>query len=216
MSPPQNVNTAYLYPMDAYETVELFSTSLKEMRKQLTLHIIMSYVQGHNINIALRLVIEKPRALARWCCLMPSVLCIGISILTIMFDFAKVFYMDTLALYAGFTVPISIMCYSIILLQKAYTMSQKSRWVLVIGIMLIILQIITPVIMLNVDVMANFELYRRGFSHYPKELILLWFCTSLAVNLFLSSVFSYTAYKQYLVPELFLHFPILLTAQSAQ
>ncbi|KAI9599028.1 hypothetical protein BDF19DRAFT_429869 [Syncephalis fuscata] len=204
MSTSHHNSTANLYPMDAYEYTEALSVNLKDRQEQLryiwaelVVHTIMSYVQVHNINTALRLVIKQPRALTRWCCLIPSVLCIGLTIFTIIFDLGKAFYMDTSVLYFGWAIPLSIMCYSIILLQKAYMLSHKSRWIFVIGITLIILQMIIPVMLLNVTVIFYHDLYRSVFFDYPKGVVLIWLCVSIAANLFLSSVFSYMAYKQY-------------------
>ncbi|KAI9593113.1 hypothetical protein BDF19DRAFT_179179 [Syncephalis fuscata] len=193
------------YPMDFYEISKISSlnhpktiqTLFPYIWIHLMVHVVMSYVQVRNINISLRLVIAQPRAFARWCCLIPSILCIGISVLTIMFQLGKYFYIDRLMLYAGWAIPISILCYSAILLQKAYIMSHKNRWILVIGIILIILQIATPVMLFNVAVIVNIDFYRRGHIYYPKIWTSIWFFTSLIVNLFLSSVFSYMAYKQY-------------------
>ncbi|KAI9593611.1 hypothetical protein BDF19DRAFT_154343 [Syncephalis fuscata] len=177
MPPPQNGNTN-LYPLDGYEFLMAFSTNFKEMQAELTyiyirllVHVIMSCVQLRNINVALRLVIAQPRALARWCCLIPSVLCISASILIITFNMAKVL--------------------------RAYMMTQKSRWVLVIGTLLIAVQIVTPAVMFATQVTINTAFYRRGLMGYPPYFVLFWFSASLIVNVFFSSVFSYMAYKQY-------------------
>ncbi|KAI9593115.1 hypothetical protein BDF19DRAFT_449534 [Syncephalis fuscata] len=204
MSKPYDNGAAHPYRMEVYEFLPKGPFDPKELQTQLRytwshllVHAAMSYVHARNINIAIRLVVEQPRALARWCCLIPSVLCIGLSILTAMFQLGRFFYMDTTSLYAGWAIPISMLCYSTILLQKAYIMSLKTRWILVIGIILIILQTIAPIMMLNIAVIVNTDFYRRGYIYYSTGWVFIWFCTSLAVNLFLSSVFSYMAYRQY-------------------
>ncbi|KAI9596821.1 hypothetical protein BDF19DRAFT_436918 [Syncephalis fuscata] len=94
-------------------------------------------------------------------------------------------------------IPVARACYSMTILQKAYTISRKNRWVLVIGIILTLLQVVLPSALFNIRIIMDTETYRNGSIHYAPFSVLIWYTMSLPVNIFLSSVFSYAAYKQY-------------------
>ncbi|KAI9596736.1 hypothetical protein BDF19DRAFT_436587 [Syncephalis fuscata] len=171
---------------------------LKGIWMQLVVHFFVGCIHARNINIALRMIIVQPRAVTRWCCLLPSLAGAVLSIISLLFYFLPGINCRILCWYAGLEISISIICYSTILLQKAYVILDRQRWVIVVGILFISPQAGIPIIVITSTVIIlSFEC--GCVIIYPPYLAWYWFGISLLANVFFSSIFSYTAYKQYRV-----------------
>jgi hypothetical protein len=98
--------------------------------------------------------------------------------------------------YASYFISFGQICNHIILLQKAYLVLYRQKWILIVSGILVLPQ-------LSYGFLVNFEAFFTmevdGFCgmHYPSYLPYYWFGVVGSINILFSVVFCRVAYTQY-------------------
>jgi hypothetical protein len=98
--------------------------------------------------------------------------------------------------FSGFINTVAIMCNSVILLQKAYLVLCRQRWIVILGTIFTLPQIGFFIIVV-VCSPITIEPKLGCVLYYPFYLPYYWFFASVPVNLFFSAIFSHVTYQQY-------------------
>ncbi|KAI9596763.1 hypothetical protein BDF19DRAFT_421278 [Syncephalis fuscata] len=195
-----------LHPLGEVDTIEFmtqFPNDIEKTRSRViglqfqTVSVLMAtFIFIRNFNISLRMVVSRARTLSAWCCLLPALLGIVFGCMIIYawlfsgLNCRKIFW------FSGFINTVAIMCNSIILLQKAYLVLCRQRWIAVFGTLFTLPQLGFFVIVL-VSCPVTIEPNIGCVLYYPFFLPWYWFFAAVPISLFFSAIFSYIAYRQY-------------------
>jgi hypothetical protein len=93
-------------------------------------------------------------------------------------------------------VTIAMVCSSTIVLQRAYLASCRQRWILIVGVILILSQFSFAYAAFKFCV-YTLETHGGCVTNYPPFVPWYWFGAVAPVNVLFSAIFSYVAYQQY-------------------
>ncbi|KAI9596831.1 hypothetical protein BDF19DRAFT_421337 [Syncephalis fuscata] len=169
---------------------------LQGLYHQLIFNILLSSIFIRNFNIARKMVMMRIRTLPGWCCLLPSLFGMLVGIIAALSLFPTGLTCRKIAWYVGFAITFSLLCNSVILLQKAYLVLCRPRWVLIVGGLFMLPQLgymyiawmLSPITLNSAS---------GCVVNYPTFLPVYWFGSAVPLNAFFSGIFSYVAYKQY-------------------
>ena len=116
------------------DDIALMRTRLTSMQLQVAFNVTASCIFASNFYISAKMVIARPRALNGWCCLIPSILGIGMGVLTGMMVSPFNVSCRDIIWYTVAGITITLVCNSIIVLQRAYLVLCRQRWVIIVGI----------------------------------------------------------------------------------
>lgn len=195
-----------LHPKGELDTFNYMSEPLNDinetrkrvigLQSQTVAILLTTAIFVRNFNVSLRMVVSRTRTISAWCCFVPSTLGMIFGFMVgYAFLFSGLSCRNTVWLSA-FTNTVAITCNSAILLQKAYLVLCKQRWIVILGTIftlpqigfLIIVMVCSPI---TVEPGLGCVLY------YPIYLPYYWFFASVPVNLFFSGIFSHVTYRQY-------------------
>ncbi|KAI8050225.1 hypothetical protein BDF22DRAFT_745552 [Syncephalis plumigaleata] len=193
-----------LHPSGEMNMIDFYMTEydpskpskLSGNRLQLVTGVVMIYIVIVNVIKALKLLISRPRLLAPWCCFIP---CIMGTITVTVFTFMELGLHFTCrhlvwSILAGIAVSNSL--HSMILVQKAYLILCKQKWVIYISILPMLCQLSYVFIMVCTSFVTTVP--DIGCSvHYPYFTIWFWFSNTLPLNLLFSGIFCYVAVAHY-------------------
>ncbi|KAI9592257.1 hypothetical protein BDF19DRAFT_468226 [Syncephalis fuscata] len=149
-----------------------------------------------NVYISAKMVLNRPHLLASWCCFIPSAT--GVITITtfILVYLGFCFNCRYLIWSIGFGMSVTYFCNSLILLQKAYLILYRKKWVLYTCIPLILPQL-SFAFMVIFGCFATLDVPNGCAIHYPPFFIWVWTVTIIPLNVLLSAVFCRTALQQY-------------------
>ncbi|KAI9592344.1 hypothetical protein BDF19DRAFT_218782 [Syncephalis fuscata] len=167
------------------------------LKHQLVFGMIFGFLFIRNFNLAIRMVVSRPGIMSGWLCLVPCLTGITWSV----FITSANLYSNgppcrMAAWCAALGVTISTVCNSSIMLQKAYLVTLRQRWVVVAGIFFILPQLSIIFIVITLCPITVEAKAGCAFS-YPTFVPWLWLVISTPINSFFSAIFCYVTYKQY-------------------
>ncbi|KAI9592788.1 hypothetical protein BDF19DRAFT_450892 [Syncephalis fuscata] len=151
---------------------------------QIVFTIMMLSIVFNNFVISVKMVVERPRILAPWCCLIPAFLGILTGLLIIMVQLG-IFFTCRYVLWAivfGITVTYLILC--------------RQKWVLYVGIPSILLQMPYPFLSIFYTYIT-LEAETGCVAHYSSFLMWYWFSITIPLNVIFSIIFCRIAFQQY-------------------
>ncbi|KAI9591179.1 hypothetical protein BDF19DRAFT_456083, partial [Syncephalis fuscata] len=157
---------------------------------------VLSFIILRNFIISFKMVIARPYILVSWCCLVPTVLGILTGLMIMLMELGSVFNCRHTIWFIGFGISISYFCNSLILLQKAYLIFDRQKWVAYVGIPLTLSHLVYGFLI----VFYSFSLLTADSGcvfNYPPFFLWYWFGTAVLINLLFSSIFYYVALQQY-------------------
>ncbi|KAI9594881.1 hypothetical protein BDF19DRAFT_99326 [Syncephalis fuscata] len=184
------------YVMEDTTDINQVRTRLIGFYSQLVLDIFMCSLFITTWIRAIKLIADNPRSVSSWVCMLPSLMGVGFMLVLILL-FSSVGVNCRMVLwYANFCFWISATCTNLIVLQKAYFVLCRKRWVLVVGIGFMSPQLGYIYSALSTSIITIDPKLGCVFN-YSSFLPYYWFGTEMPVNFFFSIIFSHVAYKQY-------------------
>ncbi|KAI9596755.1 hypothetical protein BDF19DRAFT_321043 [Syncephalis fuscata] len=168
------------------------------LQSQTVAVLFATFIFVRNFNISVRMVISRYRTISAWCCFLPSALGIIFGLMIIYAWLFSGLNCRRILWFSGFINTIAIMCNSIILLQKAYLVLCRQRWIAVFGIIFTLPQLGFLIIVIIACPVA-LEPKNGCVLYYPTYLPWYWFFAAVPINLFFSAIFSHVTYKQYCI-----------------
>ncbi|KAI8056861.1 hypothetical protein BDF22DRAFT_668295 [Syncephalis plumigaleata] len=184
------------YIMESPEDLARIRKRLMGFQMQVALIICMGFIFARNVYLSLSMVTTNSRQLSSWCCLISSMLGLGLALLTTQIVAPLGVSCRVLCWYIALGIGISLICCSAIILQKAYLVLCRARWVVVIGVMCMLPQAGYPFFVAAV-LRFTLEDLEGCVAHYPISFPWYWFGSVAPINVLFSTVFSMVAYKQY-------------------
>ncbi|KAI8050942.1 hypothetical protein BDF22DRAFT_114314 [Syncephalis plumigaleata] len=164
--------------------------------RQLLFVMIVVTLFASNLPIALRMVFKRPKQLVGWFCLTPPVFALiwgFFSSIGLLYEMANC---RQIVWLLAFSLTLSSISNSGIMLQKAYLIMFRQRWVLIVGIIFILPQI--SIFILTWEICpVTYDVNRGCTFYYPYYLPLIWMAVEAPSCVMFSLIFSYVAYKQY-------------------
>ncbi|KAI9591864.1 hypothetical protein BDF19DRAFT_453718, partial [Syncephalis fuscata] len=193
---PSGEMSIHTYMTEFPDNAKLMRARIQALYFQAMAVIMMLFLFARNFKIAVSMIIARRNTLTPWCCLIPSVIGLILCVLTISALFINGANCRILVWITGFGVTSTVICNCFILLQKAYLILMRQRWVLLVGLSFTLPQISYLILVLTICPVTIEE--KKGcVYHYPPYLPWLWFGVTTPINMFLSGVFCHVAYKQY-------------------
>ncbi|KAI8050466.1 hypothetical protein BDF22DRAFT_745340 [Syncephalis plumigaleata] len=183
-----------LHPLGEVDTVAYMTEFPDNLETAAVL--LSTFIFIRNLKITIGMVMSRTRTLSSWCCLAPALMgtAFGITVVyALLFSglcCRKIFWLS------GFINTMAIMCNSIVLLQKAYLVLCRKRWIAIFGTIFTLPQLGFLVIVV-VCCPVTIEPNLGCVLYYPTYLPLYWFLASMPISLFFSAIFSHIAYRQY-------------------
>ncbi|KAI9596913.1 hypothetical protein BDF19DRAFT_437188 [Syncephalis fuscata] len=142
------------------------------------------------------MVISRPYSIIFWCCFIPSVLgiinsLIGIFMLLNFFGNCRIMVWIIL-----FNISFTMISNSLILLQKAYLVLCRQRWILYISTPFIMAQLFFAPIIIYYS-FSTLEEKVGCIDYYPQPILWYWFLINVPINILFSYIFCHIALKQY-------------------
>ncbi|KAI9592259.1 hypothetical protein BDF19DRAFT_452344 [Syncephalis fuscata] len=163
---------------------------------QIVFTIMMLSIVFNNFVISVKMVVERPRILAPWCCLIPAFLGILTGLLIIMVQLG-IFFTCRYVLWAiVFGITVVYTCNGLIVLQKTYLILCRQKWVLYVGIPSILLQMPYPFLSIFYTYIT-LEAETGCVAHYSSFLMWYWFSITIPLNVIFSIIFCRIAFQQY-------------------
>ncbi|KAI9592732.1 hypothetical protein BDF19DRAFT_450745 [Syncephalis fuscata] len=142
----------------------------------------VSLIVVRNFIISSKMVMHRPRLLAPWCCLVPCVLNLLTEVVFMGMELGFFANCRILIWTSTFGISITYVCNSMILLQKAYLILCRQKWLLYTGIPLLLLQfgyfvatICFAFVVLDIETGCTL--------HYYMSLIWYWLGVTLPINM---------------------------------
>ncbi|KAI8050937.1 hypothetical protein BDF22DRAFT_694082 [Syncephalis plumigaleata] len=166
------------------------------MERQIFVVVVVTCLFSINMVTALRMLIQKPRAMSSWICVFPHALGASWGYMCYVALIFGHLNCRMIVWYMAVGASLSAASNGGIILQKAYLVLLRRRWVLIVGIVLTLPQLAIFVItwffcpaVLHPDYGCTF--------YYPAYLPWIWMGVEAPSYIMFSSIFSYVAYKQY-------------------
>ncbi|RKP23597.1 hypothetical protein SYNPS1DRAFT_30646 [Syncephalis pseudoplumigaleata] len=146
--------------------------------------------------VAAKMVVARPRLLTSWCCLASTMPCVANGFILYMAHLGCYFNCRMLMWSMGFSISIINICNGLVLLQKTYLILNRQRWIIYAVSPLLACQVAYGFLV----VFFSYSLIEEqvGCVIYYEHLVMLcWLVIIMPPNALLSTVFCYTAFKQY-------------------
>ncbi|KAI9594834.1 hypothetical protein BDF19DRAFT_443817 [Syncephalis fuscata] len=177
--------------------IKLTRARLVAVMPQLIINLLIGCFFIRNLTIAFKMVFAHPRYLSNWCCLIPSILgtCGSIMTSAIVYPISGI-NCRILIWYFEFSISISNLCSGTIVLQNAYLIMRKQRWILKIGIPFMLPQLVMFAVTWSVCP-VTLTTHSGCQVNYPSLVLWIWFILLTPINTFFSIIFIYVVHKQY-------------------
>jgi hypothetical protein len=164
------------------------------MQVQLIAVVLLIYLFGRNAFVTCRALVSRYYNLPLWCSFLSSL--IGTQAVT---TFLLTPLLDGLNCRIAFSAEIfgigfSMLCNSVILFYKAYSVLSKQKWVLYVGISLILPQVVYWFLMIYYSYFIV-ETTLGCSVYYPQFMIWYWASVNIPLNTLSSAVFCHATYK---------------------
>ncbi|RKP08314.1 hypothetical protein THASP1DRAFT_23672 [Thamnocephalis sphaerospora] len=167
----------------------------RDILMQFLIMAFIIYLFVYNFIASVSMVRRKPSMLASWCCLVQTFAGVVYGIVIVAFVMPDGVSCRYLIWYAGIGLNLSTVCVGITLLQRAYLVHGRSKYLLMAGILLMLPQPITvyyafisPVIMMPAA---------GCISYYPPYLPWIRLAVDAPINILFSVAFITVVYRQY-------------------
>ncbi|KAI9593034.1 hypothetical protein BDF19DRAFT_449260 [Syncephalis fuscata] len=184
------------YIMDSADNRDLMHKRLFGFNGQVAFMVISGCIFAQNVYLSVQMIAAGSRKLSSWCCLISSISGLILGILSTQTLSSFGLSCRVLCWYITLGIGTTLVCCSAIILQKAYLVLCRPRWVLIVGIICILPQAGYPIMGTTVMRLTLAE-YVGCVAFYSSVLPWYWSGSVLPINLLFSSIFSYVAYKQY-------------------
>ncbi|RKP26735.1 hypothetical protein SYNPS1DRAFT_21559 [Syncephalis pseudoplumigaleata] len=184
------------YIMEAADDQQLLRERLSGTYRQLLLNLLAGHLFAYNCWLAVKMLATHRRSVPGWLCLLPAALGMAAGIVAALSVFPVGLSCRRISWYVGFAMVMAIICNSAIVLQKAYLVLYRQRWVLFVGTLLLLPQLgfmyvawmLSPVtVAADTGCVVNYAPFLPWF----------WFGSTAPINLLFMGIFSHVAYKQY-------------------
>ncbi|KAI9592018.1 hypothetical protein BDF19DRAFT_452888 [Syncephalis fuscata] len=192
---PTGEKYLYEYIAETSGDVRAAHARLSSLYLQCITNMLIAVIFSKNLLMSLRMVVNRPFILAGWCCLIPSLFGIGWTILVVLYFFDTVNCRVSIW-YFIVVIAASSISNTAIMLHKAYLVLLKQQWILIVGIVLMVPQLVFMPFFLAFS-WATTELDGGCVVHYSDIVPLYWFGVTIPINILFSGIVSYIAYKQY-------------------
>ncbi|KAI8055769.1 hypothetical protein BDF22DRAFT_672115 [Syncephalis plumigaleata] len=186
---PSGERNIYDFYMEASDDLSMQRTRLASTQKQFMMLILASYMFTRNFLITIKMLVALPRNFSCWCCLVSSSL-----------ESVMIFDGDIscriLIWSVSFSISISHFCNSMVLLRKAYLILCRQKWVLYLGIPLMVPQLCYGTFIMTLAYISLDD-DSACVMHYPAFIPWYWFGAVASINFLFSFIFCRIAYKQY-------------------
>jgi hypothetical protein len=204
----ENADTLFgikLYPGGEYNAIEFMEKlngDIEAMRnlhfnigRQTAVNVICIFVFFRNLRISIRMITKRPDVLAGWCCTIQSI--VG---LTMLFTFISVEFpfgscCRELDWVGGACLTILPWCTSAVLLHKAYIVHNRNKWLLAIGIILLLPQAYTWYAFWTTPTIIHPSF--GCLAVYSDSLPIIKMAIDAPINVIFSIIFIRVVYQQY-------------------
>ncbi|RKP08024.1 hypothetical protein THASP1DRAFT_23911 [Thamnocephalis sphaerospora] len=194
-----------LHPLGEMSTFEYMMAAqgdLQEMRArslgaymQHVINAMGNYIFFRNVIVSLKMLYRRPYTLATWCCLIQSLAGVAYTLYALALPMPGGPSCRSVLWNIGIGLAISPICVSITLLQKAYIVHNRSRWLLITGIILMLPQpLVTYYAWTSPAVMVPVT---ACLSLYPAYFPWIKLATDAPINMVFSAAFLTVVYRQY-------------------
>ncbi|KAI8052826.1 hypothetical protein BDF22DRAFT_488797 [Syncephalis plumigaleata] len=169
---------------------------LMGLQFELIIAVAALYLFGRNLVKTCNALVSRPHALPLWFSFISAFFGTAIGFVFILLPLTEKLNCRKLVWAESFGMSISMLCNSTILLYKAYLVLYKRKWILYVGIPLIIPQIGFAVLI----VFYSFYIAKANvgcLTFYPEFIIWYWASVNTPHNILFSVIFCFVTYKQY-------------------
>ncbi|RKP08313.1 hypothetical protein THASP1DRAFT_23671 [Thamnocephalis sphaerospora] len=162
---------------------------------QLPLIPLVTYLFVRGFIISVRMVHRRPAMLAGWCCLVQTFAGVVYGLVGFLFFMPSGITCRHYVWYIGSSVTLSTLCVGITLLQRAYLVHRRSKWLLTAGVLLLIPQPLTVYFVWTSPVIMTPQI--GCLSYYPSYFPWIKLGIDLPINVLFSTAFIIVVYRQY-------------------
>ncbi|KAI9599193.1 hypothetical protein BDF19DRAFT_118060 [Syncephalis fuscata] len=182
--------------MKAYGDIPKQRSRLFGIQTQLVIFVIAFCLFGRNLAIASKMILSRPHSMISWCCLVPSASGVISNLVVILMGIGFPISCRLMIWFTAFSISLTIISNSLIILQKAYLVLGRKTWVLYVSAPSIVAQSAYVFIIMH----CSFTVLEKKvgcMDYYPSFFIWYWLAVDLPINVLFSAVFCHTALKQY-------------------
>ncbi|RKP07287.1 hypothetical protein THASP1DRAFT_30888 [Thamnocephalis sphaerospora] len=192
---PQGELNSLDFIMQAQGDLEEMRLRRHNLITQTVLNVLLGYIFLYNTVVSMKIVIRRRRILAGWCCLLQAISGLAFVACSIGADLPNGPSCRQVLWTAGFGMAFSPICVGVTLLQKAYLVHNRSKWLLTAGIVLLAPQpLITYYAWKSPALMVNTG---GCLVIYPSELPWIKLALDAPINITFSVAFILVVYRQY-------------------
>ncbi|RKP06727.1 hypothetical protein THASP1DRAFT_25014 [Thamnocephalis sphaerospora] len=192
---PMGELNAMQFLMEAQGDKEEMRLRRNNMIVETILNVVATYIFAHNALVSLRILRRQKYVLAGWCCLLQAVAGLVYTLPSLYADFPDGPCCRQALWIAGFGISVSTICVGITLLQKAYLVHDKNKWLLTAGTILLFPQ---PIITYYTWTSPAAMVPSAGcLLLYPPELPWIKLALDAPINIIFSVAFIIVVYRQY-------------------
>ncbi|KAI8050433.1 hypothetical protein BDF22DRAFT_694952 [Syncephalis plumigaleata] len=196
----------FLYPPGERNLADFFvetSDNLEDQRKCLfgvqtgiALMVVILYLFVHNLFIACRMTMRRPRSIISWCCLAATGSAIINGTLVALAMLGVAFNCRNVVWGTGTSMSIGFLCNGLILLHKAYLVSCRQKWIIYVSIPFILTEMLYMLVLTHVT-FTSFDVNIGCAMFYPPAFLWFWAGAVAPLNILFSMIFCRVAYRQY-------------------
>jgi hypothetical protein len=204
----ENADTLFgikLYPGGEYNAIEFMEKlngDMEAMRnfhfnmgRQTAANVICILLFFRNLRISLRMISKRPDVLAGWCCTIQSIAGLTMLFACISIALPSGCSCRELIWVGSVCLTISPWCTGAVLLHKAYLVHNRNKWLLAIGIILLLPQVYTWYALWVMPSVLDPSL--GCLAVYPDDLPIIKMAIDTPINVIFSVIFIRVVYQQY-------------------
>ncbi|RKP10274.1 hypothetical protein THASP1DRAFT_27958 [Thamnocephalis sphaerospora] len=194
LHPLGELNTLDFITM-AHRSMEQMRVRNRSLSMQSAINVVFIFIFARSLSISVPIVYQNRRTLAGWCCVIQATAGVVYCVSCLMVFLPNGPPCRVALWITGTGTTISTLCVGTTLLQKAYLAHQRNKWLLCIGIVLLLPQ---PAIAYIVWTSPGIMTPVGGcLSCYPSYLPWIKLAMDLPINLVFSTAFLTVVYRQY-------------------
>ncbi|RKP06726.1 hypothetical protein THASP1DRAFT_31466 [Thamnocephalis sphaerospora] len=183
------------YVLQAQGDIEDMRTRQRSLIFQMFCNVISACLFARNVPVAVRILMRQRRALAAWCCLLQALAGLTYTLSCLGCGMPDGPLCRHVLWIAGAGIALSSICVGTTLLQKAYLVHNKNKWMLAIGIILLLPQ---PTVTYYTWISPAAMVPSAGcLLLYPPELPWIKLALDAPINIIFSVAFIIVVYRQY-------------------
>ncbi|RKP08410.1 hypothetical protein THASP1DRAFT_29789 [Thamnocephalis sphaerospora] len=183
------------FEMQTLDNVEETRVRLLGTHAQLVINVAVSYLFLRNFFVAVRMAYRCPGVTASWCCLLQGLVGVGYVVIIFLVHMPGGPSYRQLLWFVGITLPVSSICVSVALLQRAYLVHNRNKWLLVTGIIFLLPQPFITYTLWTSPVASAPGV--GGIVYYPPYFPWVKLGMEAPINILFSGAFIMVVYRQY-------------------